>query len=448
MAKLYIHLSDIHFGQEKGGKIVIHNDVKERLIEDVSQFVSKQPNSKADGLIISGDIAYAGKKEEYKQAGDWLDRITTAAGCDITDIQMVPGNHDIDRDEISKASELVLKEIADKGEDILDEFLANDRDREMLYDRFTAYRPFAEAYDCPLDKDGGHAGDSKIELAPNRILRFIGLNTALICSKGDQEGKLLLGARQRVLPKTDGEELIVIGHHPLHWLQDSKDARRYLRSRARVFISGHEHILSVEVDSIDADTDLLMIASGATVPPDANEIYKYTYNIIEFDWDHDQDALCVTVHPRTWSEQNKIFEADATLLGGKEPRFTLGSPYFKRGSAIVHDQDNTEKATQSILRDKKKIVELETIKCSSMESATMPSKYPLLLLRFFRDLAPGQRMTILVKLGVLPDNWPESLTHTVERRLLDSLNKDGRLDDLEAAIDEIKNNHENEGENE
>jgi len=445
MVKVYVHLSDIHFGQETGGSVVIHADVKERLIEDVSQFVAELPDGRADGVIVSGDIAYSGKRKEYTQAGEWLDRIAGAVGCAITDIQVVPGNHDIDQNEISHASELMLKEIADNGEEALDKFLVADRDREMLYARFSAYRPFAEGYDSPLDYNGGLAGDCIVELAPNRLLRFIGLNTALICSKRDMEGALLLGARQRVLPKTDGEELIVIGHHPLNWLQDSDDARRYLRSRARVFISGHEHILSVQADKITADSDLLMLAAGATIPPSANEFYKYTYNIIEFDWDQELDALCVIVHPRTWSDEHKIFEADTALLGGKEPKFTLGCPQFRRGHlpAAVQEQSqengSTGKDTTVIKQVVQNTMGTEMVEGEQeQDNARMTSQYPLLLLRFFRDLAPGQRMAVLVKLGALPDDWPEPLTHTIERRLLDSLNKEGRLGELEAAINDLE----------
>ena len=39
MSAGFIHLSDIHFGQENGGTVRIHNDVKERLIEDVALVV-------------------------------------------------------------------------------------------------------------------------------------------------------------------------------------------------------------------------------------------------------------------------------------------------------------------------------------------------------------------------------------------------------------------------
>ena len=98
---------------------------------------------------------------------------------------------------------------------------------------FHAYSEFSEAYNCPLDKNGGGAGDRLIELATGRRIRIVGLNTALTCSKNDVEGKLLLGERQRVLPRTSGEELVVLAHHPLKWMADAAEAAQYVRARAR-----------------------------------------------------------------------------------------------------------------------------------------------------------------------------------------------------------------------
>jgi len=102
----------------------------------------------------------------------------------------------------------------------------------------------------------------------------------LICSKRkDEEGKLILGAAQRVLPFESGVELVVLCHHPLSCLQDSVDARKFVRYRARVFITGHEHDPSLKIENIEEGCDLLMLASGATVPPKVENGYTYTYNL-------------------------------------------------------------------------------------------------------------------------------------------------------------------------
>ena len=326
----FVHLSDIHFGQGVGSELVIHDDVKERLIDDAANLVMTHAGGRAAGLIITGDIAYSGKQEQYQRAGEWLDRLAEAIGCEKTAVQIVPGNHDIDRDGISSGCQLMLNQIITGGEAKLDEFLADELDREVLYGRFAAYRKFAEAYDCPLDKVGGLASDRKLELAPGRILRFIGLNSALVCSANDQKGRLLLGARQHVLPRNPGEELVVLCHHPLNWLQDSEDARRYVRSRARVFVCGHEHQPSVKTKAVSNNGDLVMLSAGATVPPKAEGDYNYAYNLLIFDWDADADNLKMTILPRSWVPEDTRFDADTINFEASKQSFVVRCPNFRR----------------------------------------------------------------------------------------------------------------------
>ena len=440
MSVAFIHLSDIHFGQEQGGRVFTHADVRERLLDDVTRMVKTLPNGRVDGIIVSGDIAYAGQIQEYGQAGQWLDRLASAAGCKITDIQVVPGNHDINRDGICRSSEMMLAEISEKGESRLDFFLEFEKDREVFYGRFDAYREFAEAYDCPLDRDGGTAGERSTRIGPDRTLRFIGLNSALCCAKKDEKGKLLLGARQRVLPRKMGEELIVICHHPLPWLRDSDEARQYVRSRARVFISGHEHTPQIVVDRIEKGCDLLMIAAGATVPPVADEEFTFTYNVLEFAWDAATDGLTVKIHPRVWSASHTAFEANTKMFGHDTVCNTLGCPNF-RGEPVIgematlHDEgvEHRSEVSNATVND------VVTDAGSQEERNTMEDKFPFLLLRFFRDLTATQRLTILVELGALPKNWNGALTHPLERRAIDSLKSSGKLDLLEDEIGKFLN---------
>jgi len=444
MPVAFVHLSDIHFGQEKGGRVVTHEDVRERLIDDVALIVPKLPNGKVRGIIVSGDVAYAGLKEQYAAAGQWLDRLAAAAGCNITDIQVVPGNHDINRDDICHSSEMMLAEITEKGESKLDYFLELEKDREVFYGRFEGFREFAEAYDCPLDRAGGTAGERAVELAPGRALRFIGLNSALCCAKKDEKGKLLLGARQRTLPRKAGEELVVICHHPLPWLRDSDEARQYVRSRARVFISGHEHTPQIAVDPIRAGCDLLTIAAGATIPPVADDEFTFTYNVLEFDWDQVSDSLVVTIHPRVWSRTETAFEANTKVFGAERIVHTLGCPNFRGNepqrdtAAPLEDLRSTETVRNLVANDG------TTDAGSQEERNTMEDKFPFLLLRFFRDLTATQRLTILIEMGALPKNWNGALTHPMERRAFDSLKSSGKLDELEREIQKFLNESANE----
>ena len=423
----FVHLSDIHFGQEKGGRIWIHDDVKDRLVDDVKIVAKNLESGHAAGIIVTGDIAYGGRASEYTAAAAWLDKVADAAGCDMTNIQVVPGNHDIDRDEITKLTEMMLDKIVVEGEPALDSFLQSHADRDLLFRRFSAYRPFAEGYRCPLDTNAELAEERVAELACGRALRFIRLNSALACSKNDEEGRLLLGARQRVLRQRSGEELVVLSHHPLHWFQDSKEALLFIRNRARVFISGHEHNPSVKIKTIEAGSDLMTLAAGATVPSNPDDTFTYCYNFIEFDWDAETDGMLVHVRPRAWVNAKKRFEADDVRLGGRDPRFTLACPNFRNAPRVTDLP--TQEAVVDGASDTVTITVLDDHGPKVREEAVVDT-YQLLLLRFFRDISPAQRVGILASLGALPPNWKGTLSESFERKAFDGLVKAGRSDEL------------------
>ncbi len=423
----FVHLSDIHFGQEKGGQISIHNDIKNCLIEDVKLVAGSLESGRADGIIVTGDIAYGGREEEYRVAADWLDKVAEAAGCDIFDTQVLPGNHDVNRDEITSLAETMIQKIIAEGDPALDNFLDNEEARNLLFRRFSAYSPFALSYRCPLDTNAEPAEERVAELASGRSIRFIRLNSALTCSKNDEEGKLLLGARQRVLNQKPGEEIVVLSHHPIHWFQDSQDAWLFIRNRARVFIFGHEHNPSVKIKRIEEGSDLMILAAGATVPPNSDDVFNYCYNFIEFDWDGEADALSVYVQPRAWVNARKRFDADDARLDGQDPRFILACPNF-RNSPQVDDLPTQE----SVVEGASDTVSITTSDdyTSKTQEKEMDDTYPLLLLHFFRDISQAQRISILTSLGALPQNWNERSSESIERKAFDSLVRAGRSEEL------------------
>lgn len=439
MKAVFVHLSDIHFGQEKdGGAIKVNDDAKERLIEDAKDEIEKL-GIPASGIILTGDIAYSGKRDEYKAAGDWLDRLTAVIGCRRIDIQMVPGNHDIDRGKISGSIKCILDAVRDKGEATLNSLLDNASDRELLYGRFEAYRDFAIDYECDLDEAGEFSSSDPIKLATGRSIRFVRVNSALICSLSDDKGRLILGARQRVLPKTPGEEVIVLTHHPLSWFQDSDDARRFLRKRARLLISGHEHFPGLEVEKVDAERDLMMLAAGATTPDQIDDVFTYKYNVITFEWDEAQDALAVTINPRTWDDEEKCFDKDHAFLAGKSERQILSSPKAANDPAAqVVAPVAVVAPVQPVDAPPENELPAEVIAMGNLEPSIDGR---LLQLRFFRELSAGERMQALVRLGAVPADLKTNLDHVMERRLFRMLLKRGlaqAIDDSIAAAEKSR----------
>lgn len=433
MTAIFVHLSDIHFGQERnrGGQRKANDDARRQLIEDAATLVEGLPSKRASGIIVTGDIAFAGKSHEYQAAGVWLDELASRVKCEPSDIQMVPGNHDIDRDRITPVTRMMLDRIILEGDEALDRFLGVEADRNLLYARFTDYIKFSGAYQCPLDCAGENSAERRVELADGRAIRFVRLNSALVCSEGDQEGGLLLGQRQRVMETNAGEELIVLTHHPLHWYADSDDARRFLRGRARVFVSGHEHLAAVDVHNVEEGCDLMMLAAGATTPDEIGGSYTYAYNVIVFDWDVECDALAVTLYPRVWNDEMKRFESDDSRLCGQERRTVLGSPHFRRAPrpATPKPVEDTSAAEPAAV---------EIISTTPEEMNATPNlndaQYQNLYLQFFRDLTEGERIRILVELDAIPGNLPSGLNHEMESRLFQSAVRSDRLADLREKI--------------
>ncbi|MBN3786046.1 metallophosphoesterase [Burkholderia sp. Ac-20353] len=448
MKAIFVHLSDIHFGQEKnGGDFAVNNDAKRCLVEDARAEVAKL-GVKASGVIVTGDIAYSGKEGEYVIAAHWLGELTDAIGCERVNVQMVPGNHDIDRDKISVPIECVLAQIRENGDAFLDRLLDSAEGCDFLYGRFEAYRNFALDYECELDLNGQMSSGGRVELAKGRSIKFVRLNSALICSRKDDEGKLILGKRQQVLPEEDGVEIIVLVHHPLNWFRDSGKARNYLRNRARVLISGHEHFPKLHVDAVEAGRDLLMLAAGATNPEKVVENYTYKYNILVFEWDEGADALAVTINPRTWDDNLTRFRRDDAFMDGRDERQVLASPNFRRAPRPNVTQPSDQSVSDSAL-------EVEPIVVASaigspadvMVSATDPAESApdvqppptvdqrLLQLRFFQELTEGERLKALLELGAILPEFCGRLDHSMERRLFRMLIKKGKAQAIVERLD-------------
>lgn len=448
MKAIFVHLSDIHFGQEKnGGDVVVNNDAKLRLIDDARAEVAKL-GSKASGVIVTGDIAYSGKGHEYLTAAKWLGELTDAIGCERVNVQMVPGNHDIDRDKISVPIECVLAQICENGDAVLDPLLDSAEGCDFLYGRFEAYRDFALDYECELDLNGQMSCGGRLELAKGRSIKFVRLNSALICSRKDDEGKLILGKRQQVLPEEDGEEIIVLVHHPLNWFQDSGKARNYLRNRARVLISGHEHFPKLQVDSVEVGRDLLLLAAGATNPEKVVEGYTYKYNILIFEWDEGADALAVTINPRTWDDNLTRFRRDDAFMEGRADRQVLASPNFRRAPRPTVTPPADSPAFDGTPEVEPVVITAATASpADAMLNAANPAEpapdiepsptvdQRLLQLRFFQELPEGERLKALVDLGAIRPDFRGRLDHSMERRLFRMLIKQGKAQAIVERLD-------------
>ncbi len=95
-ALVLVHLSDIHFRDPRRGTTgILDADLRRELQSDALRVVAVA--GRAEGILVGGDIAHSGRKEEYEIAREWLNSFCGRLGCETDDVWVVPGNHDVDR---------------------------------------------------------------------------------------------------------------------------------------------------------------------------------------------------------------------------------------------------------------------------------------------------------------------------------------------------------------
>lgn len=338
MVHRFLHLSDIHFGQEKDGTLVKHDHIRDALIKDAEALAKKR--GPVTRILVTGDISYSGQPDEYKAATQWLEKVTDACGCEETHVSTIPGNHDCDRQAISNQARMIYAQLRASAPDLVQATLHGiNQDGETanpFLPKLRAYRQFANGFGCDFASPARPLWVRDFELPGGITLRFLGLTSVQVSDKDDAVGKMILGNQQYTIAEDANVINVVLIHHPLDWFIDETEASQYLQNNARVIMVGHEHTLNIQ-KTVDAFTkkEWLVIYAGAANPPDTT--YKYAYNWLEFSCGEvkGQQHLIVEVFPRVWVQHSVKFDADYTRLGGSTESIKIEIPCPNRKRPVM-----------------------------------------------------------------------------------------------------------------
>ncbi|MBQ7576432.1 MAG: metallophosphoesterase [Bacteroidales bacterium] len=258
-------------------------------------------------ILICGDIANKGKAEEFDKAEEFIQDVFQHLGCDEkqTQLYVVPGNHDIDR-EINKSSRLSFRPVLldpDKGDD----FIYNAKHKELnalriLYSPLEAYHKFANIHSsadaiavgilegAPNFNDKGFRKEVKLGTLDNYVIMLHCLNSTLVCDETEVNDPNAIAANEHklYLPKyaynadTPITNInISMMHHPLAWFENSKAMQDEFDRKFKVQIYGHVHTQSIEQEREGKSAIRLQCGSlhpGKYGNPD---LYPPVYNILE-----------------------------------------------------------------------------------------------------------------------------------------------------------------------
>ena len=243
----WLHISDIHMRPRDEWS---QNVVLLAMHEDIER---QRADSAIDFILVSGDLAYSGKAEEYVLVGQFFDDLATASGVQKDRIFCIPGNHDIDRDR----QKLCFRgaRIAFRDPSTTDSFLASPiaDDFVTLLERQESYRSFQSAYFGDQERIPTNDGLGYVTrlIIDGVRLAILGFDSAWLADGGVEDHlNLLLGERQvlnTIRAVRDGDDpphiIAAMAHHPLHLLQDFD--RRNVQTRIEGFCHflhcGHLH---------------------------------------------------------------------------------------------------------------------------------------------------------------------------------------------------------------
>jgi hypothetical protein len=449
----FVHLSDIHFGQEKNGTLVKHDHIRNALITDAKDLASKRGS--AARILVTGDISYSGKSEEYKKATEWLEKLTKVCGCEETHVSTIPGNHDCDRDAISNQARMVCATLRASTPEVLQATLHGiNQDGEAanpFLPKLHAYRQFANAYGCDFESPIRPLWVRHFDLSGGIRLRFIGFTSVQISDRDDAPGKMILGNEQYTIAEEENVVNVVLVHHPLDWFMDKTEASQHLLNNARVIMVGHEHTLNIQKTQ-DGFTqkEWLVIYAGATNPPEVNGTYSFTYNWLEFSCTEKggQSHLIVEVFPRVWVQERVRFDADRARIAGSAESLKIEIP-----CPNLRPISEPQKASAAVTvhgTSSSAFVKEDSPEASSSTSLTaepLPARqggssmdnynvgFDRLRYLFWQYLDWRQRLKVLVDVDALPKTADQPVPQTMERVALETAAKSQeKLHDLWEAV--------------
>lgn len=325
---VFVHLSDIHFRYKRSGTSYdLDTFVRDEIERSLDHYT--KGFSRVDLILVSGDVAFAGKSEEYNIAETWLTKVATQISCPPKNILTIPGNHDVDR-TIHVNNKYILGihgQIRKHKAQVDEKIRANMQDGvrgKVLFAPLEAYQSFASRYGCftgpeqlywdwPIDVGGGYK------------IRIRGLNSAFICSAADgntPRNQLAVGEMQSSVRREDGVFTVLMCHHPSRWLVDQEnfDLCTLAPGIAPLQLFGHEH--EFQVQKCD---NALRLYAGAVHPSRDESFWCPRYNIIEVDIAIDAaiPSFSVNVWALKWHHSNRRFELDPEHC-------PTGSPYTWR----------------------------------------------------------------------------------------------------------------------
>lgn len=425
---LLLHISDIHFKHplcqtEQDPELHFRDALVSHAAQQASQL------GDVDAILVTGDIAFKGVKEEFEAATTWLEQLADAVGCNKRRIYVVPGNHDVnrslfDRDESARNAVAEIAS-ASRNEARENALIAQLRDSgKGLFAAITDFNQFAAKYDCQC-YPGRLRWSTMLRIDHRTVIRLHGLNSTLISGINgtDHKGALFMGAPQLNVSQAPGTVNLVMAHHPPEWMSDQDDIETRLLGAPNIVLFGHRHVQKVRRDMGGP----IVLFAGSVNPDRRESGWEPAYNFLELS-PVDKDgkrSVEVTVFQFRWQSNPNGFV----------PKYNFDTKEycFRHTIAVVPGEANTLGIKAPAAQTEKSEREVEPMELENDSPSLATPNVRALIYRFWVLPSHHQR-AVLEDLGIDLAAIQDVNEPTAYRKELVELAKQDRLNELAAAI--------------
>jgi predicted phosphodiesterase len=316
----WLHLSDWHQrGNEFDRKVVA-----KKMIDDIKTRKKIDEQLEAiDFIVFSGDIAFSGEKAQFQLANDLLIKpLRESVGKEVP-IYYVPGNHDIQRSAVLNIPPEMARTLASENNSQIEQLLQDSRTIEHFNKPLANFYEFARKQGCRYHRRKLYYVDTIVK--DGRKVGIACLNTAWLSARSNIQPRSPEKEKEfwdrGVLRTTEAqlhnalEDLgktdltIAVMHHPLHWLEETEQAKaeQTIGSNCHIVLHGHEHRPNMNQLS-SSSGDVVTIPAGASYYRRIADDPRYTnaYNFCSVDL----DSHVGTIFHRIWFEEKVGWGAD------------------------------------------------------------------------------------------------------------------------------------------
>lgn len=237
MKVLVVHLSDIHIVTNNSNNFILNKT--EKLVDAVKNL---EINIQACFIVVSGDIAFSGKEEEYTIANDLVKNLIASLKDNLVNIEQihsvfVPGNHDCYLGE-NVVRDTLVDAINQDPQKADSEDIA-----KLCTEVQSKYFAFMENFNADKLKLTNNLYYQYLFLVGEKQILFSCYNTAWMSQRHEKQGNLFFSTKKLKEIDTNFDLVFSVFHHPYKWLQadNARAFQKYVEKTSDIILTGHEH---------------------------------------------------------------------------------------------------------------------------------------------------------------------------------------------------------------